>query len=247
MNLYCKLPFGQLRHGNAEVIRLAEALDRTPSSVSMKLCNLASFDPSLQARGVGGLKAASKLDRQVWDEFHADWTAGLESSEVLFERIVKSSQEDLLGVDHRDEREAGVVIETPATDFRTEVTARRGEQLFRRMVLSSYNARCCITGIPVPALLRASYISPWREDRANRLNPHNGLCLAATQHAAFDAHLITIDEDLRLLLSRSLRNHCTQESLSENFLRFEGKRIALPERFTPESGLLERHRELLGG
>lgn len=45
MNLYCKLPFGQLRHGNPLIIEVAQKLDRTPSSLSMKLCNLASLDP----------------------------------------------------------------------------------------------------------------------------------------------------------------------------------------------------------
>lgn len=45
-NLYCRLAFGQLRSGNPEVVKLAEALGRSPSSVSMKLCNFASFDPA---------------------------------------------------------------------------------------------------------------------------------------------------------------------------------------------------------
>jgi hypothetical protein len=85
MNLYCKLPFGQLRHGNADVIRLASVLNRTPSSVSMKLCNFASFDPALQARGVKGLTGASRADKAVWDEFHADWETLGQQSEALAE------------------------------------------------------------------------------------------------------------------------------------------------------------------
>src|SRR5205814_964257 len=73
MNLYCKLPFGQLHHRNPAIIKLAEKLGRTASSVAMKLCNFASLDPVQQARGISGLSGASAADRQVWQEFHADW------------------------------------------------------------------------------------------------------------------------------------------------------------------------------
>ena len=235
MNLYCKLPFGQLRHGNPDVIRLAEALGRTPSSVSMKLCNLASFDPALQARGVGGLKAASRLDREVWNAFHADWSGMVDVSEDLLESTLAEPTLSESSVER--------FVTEMETDAWSPVKTRRGQHFFRSTVLSSHNHRCCITGIAVPELLRASHIVPWKDDIPNRLNPRNGLCLAATQDAAFDRHLITLDEDLRLILSRRLRDHCTHETLRENFLRFEGQTIAAPERFTPELAFLERHRE----
>jgi putative restriction endonuclease len=54
MNLYCKLPFGKLHQGSPEVIELAGLIGRTPGSVAFKLVNLASLDPSLQARGIKG-------------------------------------------------------------------------------------------------------------------------------------------------------------------------------------------------
>ena len=50
MNVYCKLPFGKLSQRNPLIIEVAGKMARTPSSVSIKLCNLASFDPTLQAR-----------------------------------------------------------------------------------------------------------------------------------------------------------------------------------------------------
>ncbi len=235
MNLYCKLPFGQLRHGNPEVIRLAAAMGRTPSSVSMKLCNLASFDPALTARGVAGLKAASRLDRQVWDEFHSDWNGMVdESEEILHDVLDGASQEE-----HEFR-----VAETH-TDVWSSVKARRGQQFFRSTVLSSHNNRCCITGIAVPELLRASHIIAWKDDVSNRLNPRNGLCLAAMQDAAFDRNLIALDEDMRLVLSPSLRDHCTHEVLRENFLRFEGREITHPERFQPDPAFLQHHRQML--
>ena len=73
MNLYCKLPFGQLHHRNPVIIALAEKLGRTSSSVAMKLCNFASLDPVQQARGISGLSGASVGDRAVWAEFPTGW------------------------------------------------------------------------------------------------------------------------------------------------------------------------------
>src|SRR6186713_2996274 len=71
LNLYHKLSFGQLHARNPVIVDVARKLARPPGSLAMKLCNLASLDPTLRMRGIRGLTGASELDRQVWDEFHA--------------------------------------------------------------------------------------------------------------------------------------------------------------------------------
>lgn len=236
MNLYSRLPFGQLHARNPLIVATAAKMDRTPSSLAMKLCNLASFDPAVTGRGRVGLKGASQLDRQIWDEFQADWERMGTDSEQRF---------NSLGLDtHRaDDEERWLVREGP-TEVESLVRRRLGQDFFRRAVLVSYSHRCCITGTPIPALLSASHIVAWSADRAQRLNPRNGLCLAKTQDAAFDRHLITLDEDLRVVLSKSIRDHFTSDSVRANFEPYEGKRIELPKRFTPDPALLERHRAL---
>lgn len=87
MNLYCQLPFGKLHKGNPEIISLAAAIDRTPSSIAMKLCNFASLDPEHRKRGVKGLSSASKGDRAIWKEFHDDWEQLSSESEALREKL----------------------------------------------------------------------------------------------------------------------------------------------------------------
>lgn len=236
MNLYCKLPFGQLRHGNPEVIRLAAAMGRTPSSVSMKLCNFASFDAALQARGVRGLTGASRADKAVWDEFHADWEAMGAASEAMARG---EASEAVLG---REIKLPANVFDG-ATESERTVRVRLGQAFFRQAVLASYGVRCCITGNPVPELLIASHILPWGTHPEHRVNPRNGLCLARTQDAAFDAGLITLDEDLRLVLSRRLRDYLPSESIERGFVAYEGKVIELPDKFRPEGEFLARHRE----
>jgi predicted restriction endonuclease len=68
-----------------------------------------------------------------------------------------------------------------------------------------WGARCPITGITDPALLRASHIVPWAEcGDAQRLDVHNGLLLSALWDAAFDAGLISFADDGAVLTSRGL-------------------------------------------
>jgi hypothetical protein len=239
MNLYCKLPFGQLRHGNAEVIRLAGAMGRTPSSVSMKLCNFASFDPALQARGVRGLTGASRADKAVWDEFHADWEAMGAASEAM------ARGEGPLLSEATPAREIKLPVKPfdGATETERTVRVRLGQAFFRQAVLASYGVRCCITGNPVPELLIASHILPWGTHPEHRVNPRNGLCLARTHDAAFDAGLITLDEDWRLVLSRRLRDYLPSEAVERGFVAYEGRVIELPEKFRPEGEFMRGHRE----
>src|SRR5690606_28846019 len=137
-------------------------------------------------------------------------------------------------------------VENPVADFtgRTRaqlVQQRIGQTFFRRTVLSSYHDRCCITGLSEPRLLLASHIVPWGQDKANRLNPRNGLCLSALYDRAFDQGLITLDEDWRVVLSTALRE--PTPPLQKHFQSVEGQKIELPERFSPDPNLMQRHRE----
>jgi predicted restriction endonuclease len=252
MNLYCKLPFGQLRHGNPLVIEVAEKLGRTPSSLSMKLCNLASLDPYHQARGIKGLSGASRADREIWAEFNADWgRLGTESEEKIQALLGQSDEADQErgAPGNKNEREFGAKMPSNAptgpTEGITTIKVRLGQSFFRKSVLASYNCRCCITGNPIPELLVASHILPWSEYPEHRLNPRNGLRLAQTQDAAFDKGLVTFDEDYRLVLSPYLRDFLPNEALARNFLDYEGKRMDMPGKFLPDEGFLREHREVI--
>ena len=129
----------------------------------------------------------------------------------------------------------------------TEVMVRQNQNVFRKMILSMYEAKCCLTGLPIEEVLRASHISAWADDDKNRMNPENGLCLSATYDAAFDRHLISFDEDYRLIFAPSLKEHYTNEAFKEQFQRLHGKRIAMPVKFLPSQELLAKHREHLVG
>jgi len=250
MNLYCKLPFGQLDHRNPFIIEVAQKLGRTPSSLSMKLCNLASLDPQQQARGIKGLGSSSKGDKEIWNLFNSDWERyGVESEESLQSLLaLPSGIEPVVSPLAKNQSKQPAIkmpVYTPSGPTETEATSkvRIGQRFFRQSVLASYNSRCCITGNPLPELLVASHILPWGSHPEHRLNPKNGLCLAQTQDAAFDKGLITFDEDFRLVLGPHLKEYLTNEALERNFFVYEGKPILMPDKFQPDSEFMQKHRD----
>ena len=232
-SLYSEIPFGKIHMRNPQVLRLASLLGRTPGSVSMKLSNFARLDPSLQARGIVGLARGAKGEEDVWNEFRRD-PEGLafESQRLLAERlqqpieaVAQIKADDLPAVGR--EREALIRV-------------RVNQSFFRRRILSAYEFRCCVSGIAARELLVASHIVPWSEDRANRLNARNGLCLNALHDRAFDRGLMWIDDEGKVRFASKLQDR-TEPNL-EWLLGFDGKPLNLPKHFRPDPELLSRHR-----
>lgn len=156
LNLYTRLDFGQFHSRHPLVIATANALQRTPGTVAMKLCNLASLDPAIVASGRGGLANASRLDRELWAEFMADSErVGLESEQVIAQRVPA-----LLEPSPSSGSVAQDLLANYATERNATVAIRIGQRFFRRALLSSYGGRCCMTGLAEPALLVASHIKP---------------------------------------------------------------------------------------
>ena len=249
MNLYCRIPFGRQHSHAPEIVNLADVLGRTPGSVAMKLNNLTSLDPDEQARGIKGLPGASKLDQQIWDEFHKNSEEMAAESELLWRKIVQN--QDLPGVPEKTvEPLEGKTFHDdsfkepkgPTESIRTQ-KVRLGQGFFRRSVLAIYLGRCCISDIPISELLIASHILPWATFPDERTNPCNGLCLSRLHDGAFDEGLITFDEDYRLVLSQRLKDYFPNESLQINFSSYEGKALRMPEKFLPNKKFLAHHQE----
>jgi predicted restriction endonuclease len=239
-NLYFTLPFGQMHARNPIVIRLARALRRTPGSVAMKLVNFASLDPVHKARGVSGLSGVSRADQEVWGEFRQKWAATAYKSEKSLQELLLPEQ---LPVSEEDLASSLLQAKNRPTDTIASVRVRTMQSFFRRVVLSAYRSRCCITGNPVPGLLVASHILPWGAFPGERINPSNGLCLVAHFDKAFDHGLITLGKDMRLRLSSKLREYLPNAAIESQFVSMDGAPLRVPERFPPDVAFLEYHRE----
>jgi putative restriction endonuclease len=90
-----------------------------------------------------------------------------------------------------------------ATEAERLVIQRVGQDLFRSALVDYWQAKCCVTGLMVPELLRASHIKPWADCSSDdeRLDVFNGLLLAPHLDALFDGGWITFDDSGHAVIS----------------------------------------------
>lgn len=96
--------------------------------------------------------------------------------------------------------------------------------------------------------LRAGHVKPWRDASSHeRLDPANGLALCVTHDRAFEAGLVTLDEDLRLVLSPRARESFEPDSFgAEQLERWHGRRLLHEDgagALKPGTPYLQWHRE----
>jgi putative restriction endonuclease len=228
--LYCRIPFQKTKANNPAVKELAALLGRTSASVARKLGNFGAFDPALQRMHIKGLTHTSKLDRQVWDDFHSDWNGLVWEATQLRGRLgqVLAAEETVRLPDGPSERK--------------RLTKQRVHQaFFREAVLSSYESTCCVTGLGIRDCLVASHIVPWSEDATFRADPTNGLCLSATFDRLFDAGLMSITTDFMIHFSSQILRP-RDPVIRELICSYEGRAMRQPYRFLPSRERLEWHR-----
>lgn len=126
--------------------------------------------------------------------------------------------------------------------YQIEVYAR--DTLFRREIVRLYDDTCCITGLRVSAryafsMVDACHIVPFYKTFNN--HPTNGIALCPNLHRAFDKGAISIDDNYRVIVSRTFVEN---ESSTYSLKTLAGTRIGLPkdERFLPSLEAFTWHR-----
>lgn len=118
------------------------------------------------------------------------------------------------------------------------ITSRVGQGYFRRELLDRFSEKCAVSGLAIPEILIASHIVPWRDaSEEERLDPDNGILLSPSYDALFDRHLISFEDDGRIIFSESL----APAELSAMGVK-TGSRLAVSDGMRP---YLVRHREAL--
>lgn len=238
--LYCRTPFSKISKENKEIVELAKLLNRSVGAVVFKMANIAHFDPIIIQRGRKGLSNASHLDQEVFDEFANDWQKlSYEAQQILAK--YKGIEVEQLNTEYV------VDIIPPGEDRIRATKVRVGQYFFRASVLASYGYKCCITGIKTPDLLIASHIKPWSvsDEKTERTNPSNGLCLNALHDRAFDKGLITIDNHYHLIVSKELKNVKMDEKTRLWFDSYDNTVISLPDKFRPKKEFIEYHNDMV--
>lgn len=235
LNLYLKLPFGKLHSRTPGVIHLASLIDRTPSSIAMRLVNFASVDPYHQNRGVSGLSGGKKQVEPIWTEFINNKDDLLFESERILAKMEQNNIEtkfayELLGTEH-------LIGKNKIREVKTRVN----QNIFRQIVMANYSGKCAISGIDIPELLVASHIIPWSKNEKERLNPGNGICLSSLYDKAFDIGLIGLDTDYKILISSDLKKNTDKEYYAQYFGLLNNHKLNLPARYHPKKEFIEFH------
>lgn len=231
--LYCKTPFSKIHKGNKDIIEFAKLIDRTPSALGLKMCNLAAVDPTLKQNG---MKHSSKLDAEIFNEFYNNWeNLAIQAYSILKNLNPSNSLSKIIEKD------------IPAGVNKVSVIKQRvGQDFFRKSVLAAYNMQCCITGLSDSKLLIASHIKPWSiATSTEKTNPSNGLCLNPFHDSLFDKGYISLNDDYKIILSPKLRKLETDLQTRDWLFQYEGKSIHLPriKTFAPCKIFLEYHRD----
>lgn len=241
LNLYCRLPFGQYHNRNSEIIQLANLIGRTPDAVAMKLSNFASFDSYHQSRGIKGLQNTGQADRDIWDEFSANWDELAVESEIAYAQLFGAEIPSMITPSPELDTES--LGFSGSTEAERQVKVRLGQQFFRKVIMTSYASKCCVCGMPIPELLIASHIIPWRDDENLRVNPHNGLCLCALHDKGFDRGFLTLAEDYKIIIGKAIRQYLPNSAVHTGFKIYEGQMISMPDKFLPKQEFLAIHRD----
>ena len=181
--------------------------------------------------------------------------------QVLLETYFKDSRYNwnlLSGKSYIDDITDMVVNEQPAEyaanierleatldkdSFSEEVFIRSGA--FKREIARIYNHTCCISGLRIDStteisMIDACHIVPFSQSHDDTIT--NGMALCPTLHRAFDRHLISIDNDYRVVISKSFIERCDSPY---SIQQFEDKHILLPpeKKFYPSHENLMTHRK----
>lgn len=232
-NVYCKIPFKDSSKTHPTIVKYAKIIGRTPGALNMKVGNLGRLDPKLKEKGIVGLGHGAKMEEEVWNEFYENPDELAYESECLIAKFAKKNIESTTGID---------VSNLPEGKERFAIIKQRVNQsFFHSAVMCSYDFKCCISGIGNPELLEACHIIDWSEDKNNRSNPENGLCLNSLFHTAYDKYLIAITPDYNVIISDEMIEKTEDESFKTYLLGIQNKKLIQPNRFYPKPEFLDYH------
>ncbi|MBX2985930.1 MAG: HNH endonuclease [Bacteroidia bacterium] len=129
------------------------------------------------------------------------------------------------------------ILKEPPEEYRQEIKKLLEQKddeeiflrgsLFKREIPKIYNNTCCVSGMKIDATINVSmidacHIVPFSISYDDSVT--NGIALCPNLHRAFDRGLIAIDDDYRVVVSKSFK----EVETSYNIRAFEGKEIQLP-------------------
>lgn len=137
-------------------------------------------------------------------DFNRIFDRGLDEREPVLPRSGKASP-----VGSFEEEQAPYLFEEQRDRVQQLTSRIVRDRVFRRIVLRAYGERCAVTGLKLingggRAEVNAAHIRPVEASGPDTV--HNGIALSGTAHWMFDRGLITLNDDLEVLISRQVND-----------------------------------------
>lgn len=136
-------------------------------------------------------------------DFHRIVTAGLDEPDTLLPRIGESVPSGF------DDEQIPFIYDQERERVSLLTSRLVRDRVFRRVVLKAYDQRCAVTGLKLingggRAEVNAAHIRPVEASGPDILT--NGIALSGTTHWMFDRGLLSIADDLEILVSRQVND-----------------------------------------
>jgi len=168
-------------------------------------------------------KSNSILEQFLLDEYFPDTKNNFSNSSGGQQKMFDDIEGKIL---HKDAAEYRNEIKKLMQQQNEEEIFLRGS-LFKREIPKIYNNTCCISGMKIDATINVSmvdacHIVPFSESYNDTVT--NGIALCPNLHRAFDRGLIAIDNNYKVVVSKSF----TEDESNYSIHGFDGKEILLP-------------------
>lgn len=219
-------------------LKYSSILGRSVGAVKAKMENIRTANPAYKLKKTN----SARFVYDVWSQLERDYRGMLAMIGNAASAYLENH--DLVS----NEVAIGKIDFNPGANDIRECRVRKGQAVFRFNVANNFERRCCITGIEEGSLLVASHIKPWSESTPEEMtDPGNGLFLNRLHDGLFDKHLMTIDQDMRILYSDGLENSMPEDVFDSFFKRYEGRKIAKPVNFEINFDYLAHHNREFNG
>ncbi len=187
------------------------------------------------------------LDRSRWFDLPASWSRSIvvgktydtDTTEgmALWDKLQDAIQYDVSG----SARYVHEVSEdAPRFGKPALIVPRLGQGAFRISVMDAYQRKCAVSGGKVLPALEAAHIRPFADGGSHDVS--NGILLRRDIHSVFDVGYVTIDPDLRFVVSDRVKQDFNN---GHEYYRLHGASVEVPgiSRLCPDKQLLTWHNE----
>ena len=111
----------------------------------------------------------------------------------------------------------------------TQAKRRLHQQEFRNKVLKAYQCKCAFCRIKHLPLLDAAHIIPDNEVKGHPI-VINGLALCKIHHAAFDANIMGVSPDYKIIVKEDILHEIDGPMLKHGIIELHNEKIVLPKK-----------------